>query len=180
MIGIAAVLLLGGLSGCAQKETGAAPMAAATLHEIMVSLVTPASNGVWTIPDSIADPDSAEGKAQAANIDADWTKVQQAAVLMAEIPNLLAMEGRLVVTPGAKLDGEGQGGNLTGAQIQEKLKTDRAAYLERLRVLQTASLDVLAAANKRDYEGVLNAGGKIEEACEACHKQFWYPEPAPK
>ena len=38
-----------------------------------------------------------------------------------------------------------------------------------------------AAVNAKNVEGLSNAGGDIDEACENCHTTFWYPnEKKPK
>jgi len=46
-----------------------------------------------------------------------------------------------------------------------------------LRVLfiHDAAIDVIAAIDAKDGNKVFELGEKIEEACENCHKQYWYP-----
>jgi cytochrome c556 len=41
--------------------------------------------------------------------------------------------------------------------------------------LQDAAGSALAAIDKRDANALLEAGGDLDEACESCHKRFWYP-----
>ena len=41
---------------------------------------------------------------------------------------------------------------------------------------RTAASASLAAIDKRDANALLEAGGDLDEACENCHKRFWYPE----
>jgi cytochrome c556 len=39
----------------------------------------------------------------------------------------------------------------------------------------------IAAAKAHDKDGILNVGEEIDNACESCHKVYWYPdEVAPK
>jgi cytochrome c556 len=43
------------------------------------------------------------------------------------------------------------------------------------RNLQDAGLKALAAITAKDAQGLMDAGGTIDEACEACHVTYWYP-----
>jgi cytochrome c556 len=35
---------------------------------------------------------------------------------------------------------------------------------------------LLAAAKNRDATKLMDAAGGLDQVCEACHIQFWYPE----
>lgn len=175
-----AAALLASLSACDKKPAEPAagpvvgPVAKASIQELMKSVVEPASAIVWKTPDYFSDPEAA-AKVKPEQKDADWAALRKGAVALAEAPNLLAMEGRVVVNPGGKLQDEGQQGNLTAAQINDKLKTNRAQFLVFSKLLQDATVQTLDAIDKKNPDALLEAGGKIDEACEACHKVFWYP-----
>jgi cytochrome c556 len=34
---------------------------------------------------------------------------------------------------------------------------------------------VIAAIDKKDPEELIRTGGLVEQACEQCHSQYWYP-----
>ena len=34
----------------------------------------------------------------------------------------------------------------------------------------------MAAARAHDKDAVLNVGEEIDNACESCHKVYWYPD----
>ena len=36
-------------------------------------------------------------------------------------------------------------------------------------------MDAFKAIEAKDTEGLLNAGDGIDNACEKCHLQYWYP-----
>lgn len=174
---IAAALLVG-LASCSPQAAktdavaaDAKPVLRASLHEIMISEVDAAAAVVWKTPDSF-DP---ARKATPAQIDADWQTLRKGAITLIEAPNLMVMEGRVVAHPGAKLQDEGVEGNLDQAAIQKALTEKRPQFLKLARGLQDAGMEALAAIDKRDQDALLEAGGKIDEACEACHKVFWYP-----
>ena len=168
-----------GLTACNQqaaKTTAVspndAPVLRASIQDIMKSEIDAASAVVWKTPDSF-DPAK---KATPAQIDADWQTLRKGAVTLIEAPNLLVMEGRVAAHPGSKLQDEGLEGNLDQAAIQKALQEKRPEFLKYARGLQDASVKALAAIDKRDQDALLEAGGGIDEACEACHKAFWYPE----
>ena len=55
------------------------------------------------------------------------------------------------------------------------------AWLAFTQTLQNSALETLKKVDAKDVDGFVEAGGAIDEACEACHKQFWYPDaPKPK
>ena len=43
------------------------------------------------------------------------------------------------------------------------------------RNLQDAASKALTAIDARNPQGLMDAGGVIDEACEACHVTYWYP-----
>jgi cytochrome c556 len=175
----AALGLALGLAACGPKPPPepallAGPKPVASLQELMKTVVAPGADLVWKLPPSVADPDSKAPPEQKA---ADWAKVEAGALALAEAANLIALEGRAAVRPGARLQDEGLEGNLPSDQINARMKSDRPDFLKFALALQAAALKTQAAAAARNSDGVLEAGGEIDEACEACHKQFWYPAP---
>lgn len=174
--------LVAALAGCSQKLPApaeappAGPVAAASIQEIMKAVVEPASNGVWKPPASISDP---AAKATAAQKDADWLAVRHAAVTLSESANLLVMPGRQTVVAGGRIQDEGQAGNLPSAAIQKLIESDPAAFRRYAKALQDATLETMTAIDAKDADALIEKGGKIDEACEACHLKYWYPPPTP-
>ena len=56
-----------------------------------------------------------------------------------------------------------------------KIKANRPQFIKHARALQDAARETVVAIDKRSPDALLEAGGKVDEACEACHKAFWYP-----
>ena len=52
---------------------------------------------------------------------------------------------------------------------------DRPAFARKAQGLVAATMTALKAIDAKDVEGLSNAGGDIDEACESCHLVFWYP-----
>jgi hypothetical protein len=65
---------------------------------------------------------------------------------------------------------------LTPAQIEEKVNKDRGAWDTKADALQQTAMKAIAAARAHDKDGVLNVGEEIDNACESCHKVYWYPD----
>ncbi|MFL6599739.1 MAG: hypothetical protein ACJ8R9_00225 [Steroidobacteraceae bacterium] len=66
-------------------------------------------------------------------------------------------------------------GELSHAEIQQRIDATHDAFTQFARNLQDAGLKALAAINAKDAQGLMDAGGIIDEACEACHVTYWYP-----
>lgn len=175
------VALVAALMGCSPKPqapveaTPVGPVAVASIQEIMKAVVEPASNGVWKLPASINDPNA---KATPAQKDADWVAVRHAAVALTESANLLAMPGRKTVAAGGKIQDEGVEGNLPSAEIQKRIEADPAKFRKYAKGLQDATLGIMSAIDARNADALTDKGGAIDEACEACHKEYWYPQAA--
>ena len=66
-------------------------------------------------------------------------------------------------------------GELSHAEIQQRIDATHDAFAQFARNLQDAGLKALAAITAKDAQGLMDAGGIIDEACEACHVTYWYP-----
>jgi cytochrome c556 len=55
------------------------------------------------------------------------------------------------------------------------LAKDRPAFVAHAHVLHEAAMEALRAIDAKSVDGISEAGGTIDAACEGCHLQFWYP-----
>ena len=95
---------------------------------------------------------------------------------MTEVANLLVMPDRKIVPDGGVV--AGGKGYLLADQIAALKRSKRPAFLKAAKGLQDAWSEALAAANRRDVSALLAGRIQIEDVCEACHTQFWYPAAA--
>ena len=65
---------------------------------------------------------------------------------------------------------------LTPEKIDALLKSQRPAWIAHAHVLHEAAMEALRAIDAKNIDGISDAGGTIDAACEGCHLQFWYPE----
>jgi hypothetical protein len=173
----AAMLLF--LAGCnAQQSQPQAPpqpqaeyRTTGTIKDIMDALVDPGSDYIWDSVETIVSAKGTEEKAP--HTDEDWKQVRNHAIMLLEATNLLQIPGRHVAKPGEKADDPKV--ELSPDQIEEAINKDRASWIKYAHGLHDATMDALKAIEAKDTEGLLNAGDGIDNACEKCHLQYWYP-----
>ena len=145
----------------------------ASIQDLMTSIVDPSADYLW---DSVSVIGTADGVEQhQPRTDEEWLEVRHKAITLMEATNLLAITGRRVVGEGKHMQDEGLEGNLTAAQIQKLIDDDHASFVGFAHTLNAATGQALQAIDKRDVDAFLDAGGTIDEACEACHLKYWYP-----
>jgi len=167
----------------AAPATPAAPAVAgyspiASIQELMLSVVDPVGDSIF---DSVSVSITAAGsKETRPRTDAEWLAVRDKAIQLAEAGNLLKIPGRRVgpakPIPGIKPETPGPD-DLSPAQVETLLKQSRAPFNAFAQKLTEAALVALRAADTRNVDGLYEAGDAIDQACENCHLNYWYPGP---
>jgi hypothetical protein len=155
------------------KTAAAEPVPNATIHEIMSMQAEPAADAIWESVKTISDSTGVHDYRP--RTDAEWAAIEQAANTLIGVAAMIPQEGRQLIRPGMTME---EGGTLDAAGIQAKIASNRALFAEKAKGLDAAARVTLAAIRARDVEALLDAGGPLDEACEACHLEFYYP-PAP-
>ena len=185
-LSVAVMLAIGSLlvtSAC-QSQQAAAPAAAApaavpppeytptaTIKDIMQSVVDPNADVVWL---SVTTVQSAKGTVDSApKTDEEWAKVRHGAIALTEASNLLIVPGRHVAKPGEK--SETPGVELEPSEMEALILKDIPAFRMRAKALHDAGLAAVQAVDAKDAQKVFEVGEQIEQACENCHKHYWYP-----
>jgi len=172
----AAVLLLIVTAGCSKSEPAPAADAphyepAATIKDLMQSIVDPSADQVWN---AVTTVQTAAGTVETVpKTDDDWLKVRHGAVGLSEAANLLIMPGRKVARPHEK--SETPGVELEPDEMQVLIDKDRVAFYGRAKALHEAGMAAVAAADAKDAQKLFEVGEQIERACENCHVNYWYP-----
>jgi hypothetical protein len=169
------------MTGCQQKV--AAPAASpfiltASVQDLMLSMVDPSADALWESVSIVTNAAGTETKQP--KTDAEWLELRHRAITLIEATNLLAMQGRRVVHEGGKLEGEGTAGSLTALQVQALVDGDHGSFVTFAHGLHASAVTALKAIDAKDAIALLEVGGVIDAACEACHKKYWYPETPPK
>jgi hypothetical protein len=172
-----ALVALGAAAACSKSEPAPAPSdapryePAATVKDLMQSIVDPAADQVWH---AVTTVQTAAGTVETVpKTEEDWLKVRHGAVGLSEAANLLIMPGRHVARPHEK--SETPGVELEPAEMEVLINKDRAAFNQRARALHEAGMAAVAAADAKDTKKLFEVGEQIENACENCHSNYWYP-----
>ncbi len=168
------LLLLVG--ACAQQQQQAASQQAeyrttATIKDIMDSMVDPGSDYIWDAVETVVSAKGVEEKMP--RTDEEWKEVRRHAIMLMEATNLLQIPGRHVAKPGEKADDPKV--ELAPEQIEEKITKDREAWIKFAHGLHDATMEAFKAIEAKDAEALLNSGDGIDNACEKCHLEYWYP-----
>lgn len=167
------LLVLAAGAGAAACAGGSAPAMepAATVEELMRSMIDPAADAVW---DAVVTEATAEGIVETRpETEGDWLRLRRHALTLAEASNLLLIEGRRTAAPESR--SELPGIDLHPDAIEELLAEDWNGWAATARGMRAAGAVVLQAVEARDVDALLEAGTALDLACEDCHARFWYP-----
>jgi hypothetical protein len=169
------VLLAGGLMFVTTYAGNAG--AAATgpnLHDLMKNVVAVQAQVVWDVSNQAQD---AEGNPDASKLKpADWGKIAAAAGKLKQAAQALAQaEHVMAAAPGQKLDGEDAPGAFGAKQVQATIDKSPQVFHAFAQAL-VASMDQIATATQsKDAAKLFDVAGRLDQVCEDCHVQFWYP-----
>lgn len=169
--------LIFGLVGCQATLTKPEPKAevpfvpSASIQEIMTSIVDTNADDVWNSVATIITKAGIEERAP--HTDEEWKAVRRHAVTLAEASNLLIIEHRPVAVPGASTSDVPA--ELSAAEIQKDIDAHRPEFIGHALAFHEAVQHAIAAIDAKDTAELVAAGGVIDQACEGCHLQFWYP-----
>jgi Fe-S cluster biosynthesis and repair protein YggX len=169
-LAIAAVVGFISLAGGAESE---AELVAsdASLAEIMETIVMPAADVLWT---AVAVDVTAAGVVYTApETEEDWQRIRNSAVSLAATTDKLLNEN-LPVSNAEPV--EPPPGELDPQQIASLRKENWEDWVAHVLVLHEVAESALKMIDAKDTEGLSEVGGSLDEACESCHLQFWYPE----
>jgi hypothetical protein len=115
----------------------------ASVKQIMNGITLPSATVVY---DAVSTIVSAQGVIEKApRNDEEWAHVGNNAAALAESGNLLMMTGRAL---------------------------DNADWVKISRDMITAANIAVKAADEKSTEGIIAAGGAINETCDACHAKY--------
>ena len=142
-----------------------------SVAEIMDSMVMPTAQALW---DAVGVDVTAQGEIQKKpQNDEEWAQLRAAAVTLAEATNALVVPGRHAAPSGTV--SQNPDSELQPAEIEALFAKERPAWVAHAQVLRVTAMQALAAVDARDIDKITEVGGAIDEACESCHLQFWYP-----
>jgi hypothetical protein len=179
----AGVIALGAhMSTCSSPEPAPPPHASGlwgdfkavvSVKELMKYMIDPVADNIFNAVGSVMTKNGIEERAPKS--DEDWDRIQVGAVSLAEGAYLLKVP-RPFAPPGDLNNSTGPDAvELSPAQILAKVQRDPVEWNARIETLRNASLAVMDIVRKRDVNGLWDAGEILDQACEACHRSYWYP-----
>jgi len=147
-----------------------------TIRELMEHFIDPTADFIF---DAVVFDQTVHGTTITAPAnDEEWAKVERGGWQLAEAANLL-MIPRKAEPPNARTTEPPKPGvsapELTGAEIEAKIDADRPKWNRHAEDLRTAALEAIQLVKARNADAVIDAGTKIDHACESCHLEYWYP-----
>ena len=145
----------------------------ASILDLMIEPIDTHADALW---ETVATVSTIEGTRDVhPETDEEWAELRRKAHVLMEASNLLVLDGRRVAHPGQKIEGPGESTDYTPEQAQAEIEKDPATFTAFAAAMQNATGQIVAAIDSRSVEEYLTAGSALQEACEGCHRRFWYP-----
>lgn len=144
-----------------------------SVKELMRDMLDPAADFIF---DSVKVEYTKKGMVETfPRTDKDWEKIRIGAVTLAEGVYLLKIP-RPFAPPGDENNSTGpEPPELSPAQIKAKLEADPVLWNALIERLRNVGLQVLEIVKTKNVDQLWDAGFNLDQACEACHLEYWYP-----
>jgi cytochrome c556 len=144
-----------------------------SVKELMRDMIDPLADNIFNSVSAITDKNGTREKFP--TTDEDWETIRIGAVTMAEGAYLLKVR-RPFAPPGDENNSTGPDGvELSPAQIMAKVEKDPVEWNARIETLRNVGLEVLDIVKRKDAKELWDAAENLDQACESCHKSYWYP-----
>jgi hypothetical protein len=144
-----------------------------SVKELMHDLIDPGSDYIFNAVGTVVTKDGTVETAP--KTDEDWDRLRIGAVTMAEGAYLLKIR-RPFAPPGDLNNSTGPDATeLSPDEITAKVDADLVEWNARIEALRNVGREVLEIVKKRDAAELWDAGANLDQACENCHKRYWYP-----
>lgn len=140
-----------------------------TIQDIMKSIIDPNIDPIWESIQTISTAAGIEEKHP--KTDEEWAVLKNHAITLREATNLLLIEGRKVATSNTST----VAAELKPEEIEKLIAANRNAFVQHAHNLHDAVNLAITAIDSKDVVALESAGGVIDQVCESCHTQFWYP-----
>jgi hypothetical protein len=146
---------------------------AVSVKELMHDMLDPASDFIF---DSVSATVTKQGVVEhLPKTDEDWNKIRMGAVTLAEGAYLLKIPRPFAPTGDVNNSTGPEPMELSPDQIKAKLLADPVLWNAKIEALRNVGLEVIEIVRKRDTNELWDAAENLDEACENCHLEYWYP-----
>ena len=144
-----------------------------SVKELMRDMIDPASDFVFDAVGTVLTRGKRIDKIP--KTDADWDRIRIGAVTMAEGAYLLKIP-RPFAPAGDENNSAGpEPAELSPSQIKAKLLADPVLWNAKIEALRNVGLEVMEIVKRKDVNELWDAGENLDQACESCHLEYWYP-----
>src|SRR5262245_34220512 len=149
-----------------------------SVKELMRDLIDPIADNIF---ESVKTTTTAKGIEETMpRTDEDWDRIRVGAVAMAEAGYLLKVR-RPFAPPGDLNNSTGpDASELSPDQIMAKVETDPVEWNARIEALRNVGLQVIDIVKRKDVQELWDASLNLDQACEGCHRSYWYPGETPE
>lgn len=183
---IALVLVAATIAACSSSPPPPSPAAVASLpllwgdlkpvvsvKELMKYVIDPVADNIFDAVSSTATKDGVVDIEP--RTDQDWEKIRIGAVSLAEGAYLLKIR-RPFAPPGDANNSSGPNAvELSPTQMAAKVERDPVEWNARIEALRNVALEAIEVVKRRDLAELWDLGENLDNACEACHRSYWYP-----
>lgn len=158
----------------AHPPTPAVPndLAGLSILDLMSTRIDPAADRLWRAVAFISTKDGTVQRQPRTR--SEWQQQRYYALTLINSSAVLMLPHRVVGHAGQSLADPGAG-DYTPAQSLAAIRQDPRTFVAFARVLNEAARSAVRAIERRNANELLAAGGDIDDACERCHRRFWYP-----
>jgi cytochrome c556 len=189
LAGCAGVVLVGITTAvCSSSKSAATPAPAVTaqtyalwgdlkpvvsVKELMKYMIDPVADNIFN---AVSSTLTRQGMVEIVpKTEDDWDKIRIGAISLAEGAYLLKIR-RPFTPPGDENNSTGPDAvELSPAQITAKVERDPVEWNARIEALRNVALEALDVARRKDVAELWDVGENLDNACEACHRSYWYP-----
>jgi len=145
-----------------------------SVKELMRDMIDPIADNIF---DAVKVVSTKAGTVETVpKTDEDWEKIRIGATTIAEGVYLLKIP-RPFAPPGDLNNSVGPDAvELSPAEITAKVQRDPVEWNARIQALRNVGLEVLDIVKRKDVNELWDAGQNLDEACENCHRSYWYPK----
>ena len=145
-----------------------------SVKELMRDMIDPIADNVF---DAVKVIVTKKGMVETGpKTEEDWEKIRIGGVSLAEGASLLLIP-RPFAPAGDMNDSVGPNAvEFSPAEITAKVERDPVEWNARIQALRNVGLEVIDIVKRKDAKELWDATENLDQACENCHKSYWYPK----
>lgn len=140
-----------------------------TVNALMKDSIEPAARKLWNAVSYVVSETGTQETSPQSN--ADWNALRDSADVLMKTALTLQLPGlRIHADP----DAERPDFQFSPEEIEARLSANPAPWRSYAQHMQTTTLQILGAIERRDLIEYTTMGVTLNEACEGCHAEYWY------